>query len=268
MFLALQCFATDSRATAILLCLDNVTAIAFPNRMGGTHSTLLCNLAVDIWKRCLDRSILIHAEHLPGSQNFRADWQSRHVTDSSDWALHWSIFFGAGRQARTLLSQPIRFSHQCTAPAILQLEAGPFSHGSGRTIHPMERAQLLHVSPICTNPSLLGQAGRGGSNSSNDCPSMAEPNLVPSAAQDSDRPPHALTTGSEHCNRPRGPESLVGDGRTPHTGHLAHLRGYYRTAGLSERVISILRKSWRHSTKSSYANACRQWVCWCLEWGC
>ena len=177
-------------------------------------------------------------------------------------------FFGAGRQARTLLSQPIRFSHQCTAPAILQLEAGPFSHGSGRTIHPMERAQLLHVSPICTNPSLLGQAGRGGSNSSNDCPGMAEPNLVPSAAQDSDRPPHALTTGSEHCNRPRGPESPVGDGRTPPTGHLAHLRGYYRTAGLSERVISILRKSWRHSTKSSYANACRQWVCWCLEWGC
>ena len=91
-FLALQCFATDRRATAILLRLDNVTAIAFLNSMGGTHSTLLSNLAVDTWKWCLDRIILIHAERLPGSQNIRAHWQSRHVTNSSDWALHQSIF--------------------------------------------------------------------------------------------------------------------------------------------------------------------------------
>ena len=34
----------------------------------------------------------------------------------------------------------------------------------------MEGAQLLHVSTICTNPLLLGEAGRGGSNSSTDCP--------------------------------------------------------------------------------------------------
>lgn len=37
-FLVLKCFASNRRAASILLRLDNVTAIAFLNRMGGTHA--------------------------------------------------------------------------------------------------------------------------------------------------------------------------------------------------------------------------------------
>jgi len=35
---------------------------------------------------------MIHAEHLPGVENIRADWESRHLVDSSDWKLDRSIF--------------------------------------------------------------------------------------------------------------------------------------------------------------------------------
>ena len=48
--LALKTFATNTHNQGILLRLDNVTAMAFLNRMGGTHSDTLCNLAVHIWK--------------------------------------------------------------------------------------------------------------------------------------------------------------------------------------------------------------------------
>lgn len=75
----------DKRAISILLLLNNMTAIAFLDRMGGTHSAHLCNLAVEVWKWCLDREIVIHSKHLPGSENIRADWNSQHVADSSDW---------------------------------------------------------------------------------------------------------------------------------------------------------------------------------------
>ncbi len=71
-FLALKSFASDKRAVSILLRLDNITAIAFLNRMGGSHSLLLSRLAIDIWSRSLERSIFIHAEHLPGKENVRA----------------------------------------------------------------------------------------------------------------------------------------------------------------------------------------------------
>ena len=48
-FLALKSFASNRRAISILLRLDNITAIAFLNRMGGTHSPLLSRLTVEIW---------------------------------------------------------------------------------------------------------------------------------------------------------------------------------------------------------------------------
>ena len=91
-FLALKTFATNAQNRTILLRLDNVTAIAFLNRMGGTYSVSLCNLAVQIWKRCLERNMFIHAKHLPGKLNVRADWHSQHTQDCSNWQLHPLIF--------------------------------------------------------------------------------------------------------------------------------------------------------------------------------
>lgn len=91
-FLALKSFASRRRVTSILLRLDNVTAIAFINRMGGTHSRLLSDLAVKIWNWSIERGITIHAEHLPGRYNIRADWESRHTADSTDWRLQREIF--------------------------------------------------------------------------------------------------------------------------------------------------------------------------------
>ena len=91
-FLALKSFVRGRKNITILLLLDNVTAIAFINRMGGTHSVRLSDLAVEIWDWCIQRKITIHAEHIPGVENVRADWESRHLSDSSDWRLHRDIF--------------------------------------------------------------------------------------------------------------------------------------------------------------------------------
>lgn len=91
-FFALRSLVPKMRDACILLRLDNVTAIAFLNRMGGTHSQDLSDLAVETWKWCIRRNIFIHAEHLPGKENVEADWESRHIHDSSDWKLNRQIF--------------------------------------------------------------------------------------------------------------------------------------------------------------------------------
>lgn len=83
----MKSFLSSKRKLKVLLWVDNVTAIAFLNRMGGTHFQKLSDLAVRVWQWCLEREIVIHAEHLPGKDNIRADWESRHVKDSSDWML-------------------------------------------------------------------------------------------------------------------------------------------------------------------------------------
>ena len=54
-FFALKSFVSQKENSSIVLRLDNVTAIAFINRMGGTHSQDLSDLAVEIWRWCMER---------------------------------------------------------------------------------------------------------------------------------------------------------------------------------------------------------------------
>lgn len=123
----------------------------------------------------------------------------------------------------------------------------------------------IPIHPVCPDSLLLEQAGRGESCRSADSPSLAEPSLVPSAAQTSDRSSHTSAPCSEHDHEPRGSESPSGVGSAPSTGHLAHLRRHYHAAGLSEQVIHMLRKSWKNWTESSYSNAWRLLDHWCLR---
>ena len=91
-FLAIKCFTKSKASGQVLLLMDNVTAVAYINRMGGTHSLLLSQLAKDLWDWCLSHNVLIKAQYLPGVQNVHADRESRVFLDSSDWKLNTTIF--------------------------------------------------------------------------------------------------------------------------------------------------------------------------------
>ena len=84
-FLALQTFA-GNREEIHVLKIDNMTAVHYINRMGGTHSKKLMEITSQIWNWSLRRRIFLSAEHLPGVQNVDAD------LDSSEWKLDPSIF--------------------------------------------------------------------------------------------------------------------------------------------------------------------------------
>ena len=90
-FLAVQCFAKQKYIT-ILLKMDSVTAVTYINKMGGTHSQGLCQLALSIWNWCLQQNIFLIAECLPGKQNAVADEESRNMKDRCDWMLNSLIF--------------------------------------------------------------------------------------------------------------------------------------------------------------------------------
>ena len=90
-FLTIQSFLKTKRNIHVLIYLDNTVAVQYINHMGGTRSQALCHLVIELWEWCLDRQIILHAEHLPGSLNFRADFE-RHHSDSSDWRLHHQVF--------------------------------------------------------------------------------------------------------------------------------------------------------------------------------
>ena len=92
MKLAILTFIKGKSVTAIHLQIDNMTALSYLVKMGGTRSPELLQVAKEIWDYLLANGIAVTAEYLPSSLNIQADWQSRNHRDSSDWKLNPKIF--------------------------------------------------------------------------------------------------------------------------------------------------------------------------------
>ena len=90
--LAIQTFAKHKTDISVLLRIDNTTAVAYINNLGGTISKDLLELAKNLWMWCLKKNIHITAQHLPGILNEVADTESRVMIDRSDWKLNPAIF--------------------------------------------------------------------------------------------------------------------------------------------------------------------------------
>ena len=53
----------------IQIQIDNKTAVAYLNHMGGTHSVSMNSLAKEIWEWAIERKIHLTAVHIPGVEN-------------------------------------------------------------------------------------------------------------------------------------------------------------------------------------------------------
>ena len=88
---AIKSFFKNRASIQVKLLMDNITAIAYINRMGDS-SPVLASLVYEIWQWCLQREISITAQHIPGIYNNVADGESRVDRDSSDWKLDPIVF--------------------------------------------------------------------------------------------------------------------------------------------------------------------------------
>ena len=86
-FLATKAFLKDRSNSTVCLCMDNTSAVAHVNNKGGTCSPQLVKLTLELRKWCLQKSILITAQHLPGKLNNAVDRESREFCDSSEWEI-------------------------------------------------------------------------------------------------------------------------------------------------------------------------------------
>ncbi|KAJ1148938.1 hypothetical protein NDU88_001762 [Pleurodeles waltl] len=66
---AIKSLTRDRVSCVVLLWMDNVSAVQYINRLGGTRSRGLVELVKDFWHFCLAHQISVSAEYLPGIQN-------------------------------------------------------------------------------------------------------------------------------------------------------------------------------------------------------
>lgn len=91
-FKALQCFSKDLSNSDILLRIDNVTAVAFINRMGGTQSQELNCMSRKIWQFCEQKGLFLYASYINTKMNGLADGESRTVFPDTEFELNLKYF--------------------------------------------------------------------------------------------------------------------------------------------------------------------------------
>ena len=72
--------------------MDSMAAVTYINKLGGTISPQLNSLAKKLWLWCMERSVLLKAQHLAGVLNTIAYDESRVMKDRSDWKLCPAVF--------------------------------------------------------------------------------------------------------------------------------------------------------------------------------
>lgn len=83
----LQIFAKELRNMQILLRVDNTTAIAYVNRMGGIRFPHLNQISKRIWQFCEERNLFVFASYIASKDNSVADAESRRCHQDTEWML-------------------------------------------------------------------------------------------------------------------------------------------------------------------------------------
>ncbi|CAB4015453.1 Transposon Tf2-6 poly [Paramuricea clavata] len=92
LFMGLKSFYRNLQHKHVQAFMDNTTAVAYVNSMGGTKSTQVNKLAKEVWNWCIEHGVHLTATHIPGSTNVDADKESRHFNDNTEWMLRPDIF--------------------------------------------------------------------------------------------------------------------------------------------------------------------------------
>ena len=91
-YFALKSLCTNKTGIHIRLMMDSMTAVSYIREQGGSKS-LACNaIARKIWLWAFERQIWLSSEHLVGSLNVTADYESRHFQMETEWMLDKSVF--------------------------------------------------------------------------------------------------------------------------------------------------------------------------------
>ena len=90
-YYVLASLCDEVRGAHIRLMVDNKTALAYINGMGGRKD--VCNkMARKIWNWCKERDIWLSAAYITSEQNIVADKMSRISHNNAEWALNDNVF--------------------------------------------------------------------------------------------------------------------------------------------------------------------------------
>ena len=262
---AVRSFAKGRLCAHVRLRMDNTSAVAYVNRLGGTRSLVLSNLALDLWEWALSQNIFLSAEHLAGRMNVMADWQSRHFTDSSNWRLCPEVFQALmqvrGPCAKDLFADRLntqlpRFCSWKPDPMALAVDALQQDWSKEKN--------YICLSPVLPDHESTGEVAgiRRGTDTSHAV--VAHTGLV------SHPPGHVSVVTGSSAHEQQSP-IRASRGYTPTdpehdspVSRVACIKRSLQSEDICANASKLILAAWRSGTNAIYNSAWKKWHSWCL----
>ena len=266
-FLAIKAFGKGWRDTAVLLRMDNITAVSYVNHKGGTTSQVLRNLAIKMCTWCTSRNIILTAEHLPGHLNVTADQESRLIRDRCDWMLNPQVFQKIQENMGPLEIDLFASRLTKQLPHFYSWRADPEAAATDAFMQDWSHLRGFANPPWCLISRCLSKVRA----------EEAQIVLVtllwntqpwfPVVLEMLEDYPRLLLNQPDLVVLPVGQEFLLKQGVPQLIDRLAHLRQSYSSQGLSSEASDLMLASWRDKTNSNYGSSFSKWAGWCQRRG-
>ena len=113
------------------------------NKLGRTISPQPNWVAKELWLWCMERNILLKAQHLPGVLNTIADDDLRVIKGCSDWMLFPAIFHRINHRLRYLEMDLFYQKADTPTASLCQLETRSDGHDHRRIYNDLGPAQII-----------------------------------------------------------------------------------------------------------------------------
>ncbi|XP_056380443.1 uncharacterized protein LOC130275879 [Hyla sarda] len=264
-FFALKSFAKTRSNCCILLRMDNISAVQYINKLGGTKSLPLANIAKDFLallssQRHHHQSRILtwtFQHHCGLELSFLQRFQ-RLAIESQNIQLH-QLSLGS------FISGSLRIPSESPGPSLLQWASGSRSGGYRCPSPTLAPGQPLRVSSFYSDFESSSTHQISEINCGSDNPLVANPIVVPPNFGNDYRLPSSTpispvsTSGflressSSHNLQQSSIDSLVCFGSTD------------SDFGLSNTSREILSDAWAPGTRSAYRSAWKVWSYWCMQ---
>ena len=259
---AIKTFVRNNSNVHVRLKMDNTTAVAYLNRMGGMRSPDLSHCAKQLWLWCLDKGITLSAEYLPGEMNTTADLQSRMLTSSAEWMLDPAV---SETEVGTLRCGPLCNTPQPSARSVCVLEARPVCHRNRCAPDDLVQYSGVRVSPVLLDRKVPSQAEGRPSDHPLDCSNLATPVMVPQPARSTGPDAHPSPDIEGPSQGPIRADTPPHVNSVSTAGRMQGVRDRLTATGISQQASTLITAGWSKGTNSAYQSAWSKWHDWCIQ---
>ena len=262
---AIKAYTKHRNNIHVLLQMDNSTAVAYVNKMGGTRSLSLSLQACHLWNRCLERRILLSAEHLPGVANMVADQESWQVETSSEWKLHRAVFHWTqqilGPCQMDLFAT--RLNHQLVNYASWRPD--PFAQATDAFRRSWKRTKQICIPSLWSGGEVPTKDQTGTEHHYHGSAPVALTGMVSNTdGMPSGLSPHS-TQACGPAKKPIQPTPSSDNSRLTKASRLQSIRQQHTATGVSEKASELLLAGWSAGTNAAYQSGWARWNRWCDE---